>query len=121
MVTSQLQLIVSAVRKIKELRVKWLPSQKLSLGHNYFNTEINNDFIFKEISSKYSIYLLNISLNRFFGQGGALMSATQYTMPIKFVRKVCLNTRFPLPTLLFAEYNVKLIYFINMILKVQVW
>ena len=36
-------------------------------------------------------------------------------MPPEFGRKwgtVCLNTRFPLPTLLYAGYNVKLIYFI---------
>ena len=40
-----------------------------------------------------------------------LSSATQYVMPPEFGRKwgtACLNTRFPLPTLLCAGYSVKL-------------
>ena len=44
----------------------------------------------------------------------ALSSATQHAMPPEFGRKwrtECLNTRFPLPTLLCAGYSVKLIYF----------
>ena len=39
----------------------------------------------------------------------ALSSATQHAMPIEFGRKwgtECLNTRFPLSTLLCAEYSV---------------
>ena len=45
----------------------------------------------------------------------ALSSATQHAMPPEFGRKwgtECLNTRFPLPTLLSAGYSVKLIYVI---------
>ena len=44
-------------------------------------------------------------------QSATLTSATQHTMPPEFGRKwgtECLNTRFPLPTLLCAEYSVKL-------------
>ena len=44
----------------------------------------------------------------------ALSSATQHAMHPEFGRKwgtECLNTRFPLPTLLCAGYSVKLIYF----------
>ena len=44
-----------------------------------------------------------------------LTSATQHAMPPEFVRKwgkECLNTGFPLPTLLCAGYSVKLIFFI---------
>ena len=48
----------------------------------------------------------------------ALTSAIQHAMPPEFGRKwgtECLNTRFPLPTLLCAGYSVKLIliYFFN--------
>ena len=60
----------------------------------------------------------NIYLNVYFHffalvsrRSGALCSATQYAMPPKFVRKwetECLNTRFPLPTLLCAGYSVML-------------
>ena len=56
----------------------------------------------------------------------ALSSTTQHAMPPKFGRKwetECLNTRFPLPTLLGAGYSVKLIYlflFICSISSVQV-
>ena len=42
----------------------------------------------------------------------ALSSATQHAMPPEFGRKLgtrCLDTRFPLPTLLCAEYGVTLI------------
>ena len=42
----------------------------------------------------------------------ALSSATQHAMPPEFGRKwgtECLNTSFPLPTLLCAGYSVKLI------------
>ena len=45
-------------------------------------------------------------------QSAALSSATQFAMPPEFGGKWetdCLITRFPLPTLLFAEYSVKLI------------
>ena len=44
-------------------------------------------------------------------QSAALSSATQHTIPPEFGRKwgtECLNTRFPLPTLLGAGYSVKL-------------
>ena len=44
----------------------------------------------------------------------ALSSATQHAMPSEFGRKwrtECVNTRFPLPTLLCAGYSVKLIFF----------
>ena len=44
-----------------------------------------------------------------------LSSATQHAMPPEFDRKwgtECRNTRFPLFTLLCAEYSVKLIFFI---------
>ena len=45
----------------------------------------------------------------------ALSSATQHAMPPEFGRKwgtECLNTSFPLPTLLCAGYSVKLIEFL---------
>ena len=45
----------------------------------------------------------------------ALSSATKHAMPSEFDRKrgaECLNTRFPLPTLLCAGYSVKLLLFI---------
>ena len=45
-------------------------------------------------------------------QSASLSSATQHAMPPEFGRKSgteCLNTRFPLPTLLCAGYRVKLI------------
>ena len=44
----------------------------------------------------------------------ALSSVTQHAMPPEFGRKwgtECLNTRFPLPTLLCAGYSVKLFFF----------
>ena len=44
-------------------------------------------------------------------QTAALSSATQYTTPQKFDKTwgtMCPNTRFPVPTLLCAKYNVKL-------------
>ena len=44
----------------------------------------------------------------------ALCSATQHAMPPELGGKwgtECHNTRFPLPTLLCAEYNVKLVFF----------
>ena len=46
-------------------------------------------------------------------QSAALSSATQHTMPSELGGKwgtECLNTRFPLPTLLCARYSVKLIH-----------
>ena len=46
----------------------------------------------------------------------ALSSATQHTMPPEFGRKwgtECLNTRFPLPTLVCAGYRVKLIFMLT--------
>ena len=49
------------------------------------------------------------------GKGAALCSATQHAMPPEFGsmwETECLNTRFPLPTLLCAGYSVKLINFI---------
>ena len=45
-------------------------------------------------------------------QNAALSTATQHAMPPESGRKLgkeCLNTRFPLPTLLYAGYSVKLI------------
>ena len=61
----------------------------------------------------------NIYLNLYFHffalvsrLSAALSSATQHAMPPEFGRKwgtECLNTRSPLPTLLFAGYSVKLI------------
>ena len=62
----------------------------------------------------------NIYLNLYFHffalvsrLSAALSSATQHTMSPEFGRKwgtECLNTRFPLPTLLCAGYSVKLIF-----------
>ena len=46
------------------------------------------------------------------GKSATLSSATRHAMPLELGEKwetVCLNTRFPLPTLLCAEYSVKLI------------
>ena len=61
----------------------------------------------------------NIYLNLYFHflalvsrTSAALSSTTQQAMPAEFGRKwgtECLNTRFPLPTLLCAGYSVKLI------------
>ena len=48
----------------------------------------------------------------------ALSSATQHAMPPESGRlwgTECLNTRFPLPTLLCGGYSVKLIYLFNFI------
>ena len=48
-------------------------------------------------------------------QSAALSSANQHAMPPDFGRKwgtECLNTKFPLSTLLCAGYSVKLIYFL---------
>ena len=48
-------------------------------------------------------------------QSAALSSATQHAMPSELGGKwgtEWLNTRFPLPTLLCAEYSVKLIFFL---------
>ena len=47
---------------------------------------------------------------------------TQHAMPPEHGKKwetECLNTRFPLPTLLCAGYSVKLIYLIKMIYLVK--
>ena len=47
-------------------------------------------------------------------QSAALNSAPQHAMPLKFGgkwRTKCLNTRIPLPTLLWAGYSVTLYYF----------
>ena len=47
-------------------------------------------------------------------QSAALSSNIQYAMPLDFGRKwatECLNIMFPLPTLLYARYSVKLISF----------
>ena len=58
---------------------------------------------------------LNLDLHFFAlvsGQSAALSSAIQHAMPPEFGRKwgkECLNTKFPLPTLLCAGYSVKLI------------
>ena len=59
---------------------------------------------------------LNVQYFNFFNlvtrQSTALSTATQYVMPPEFGTKwgtECLDTRFPLPTLLFAGYSVKLI------------
>ena len=62
----------------------------------------------------------NIYLNLYFHffalvsrTGAALSSATQHAMPPEFGRKwgtECLNTRFPLPTMLCAGNSGKLIY-----------
>ena len=52
----------------------------------------------------------------FFMYSAALSSATQHAMPPEFDRMwgtECLNTRFPLPTLLCAGYSVKLILIIQ--------
>ena len=54
----------------------------------------------------------------------ALSSATQHAMCPEFGRKwetECLNTRFPLPTEMYARYSVKLVYFdlINSIISFQ--
>ena len=64
---------------------------------------------------------INIYFNLYFhffalvsSQSAALSSATQHEMPPELGGKwgtECLNTRFPLPTLLCAGYSVKLIYF----------
>ena len=63
---------------------------------------------------------LNIYLNLYFHffplvsrLSAALSSATQHAMPPEFGRKwrtECLNIKFPLPTLLYEGYSVKLIY-----------
>ena len=63
----------------------------------------------------------NIYLNLYFHffalvsrLSAALSSATPHAMPPEFGRKwgmECLNTKFPLPTLLCAGYSVKLIFF----------
>ena len=47
-----------------------------------------------------------------------ISSATQHAMPPEFGRKwetECLNTRFPLPTLLCARYSVKQFFFLKVI------
>ena len=64
----------------------------------------------------------NIHLNLYFHlfvlvskQSAALSSAIQHAMPPEFGREwgtECLNTRFPLPTLLRAGYSVNLIWFL---------
>ena len=49
-------------------------------------------------------------------QSAVLSSATQHAMPSELSEKwgtECLNTRFPLPTLLCAGYSVKLILIFN--------
>ena len=66
----------------------------------------------------------NIYLNLYFHffilvsrLSAALSSATKHAMPPEFGRKwgtECLNTRFPLPTLLCAGCSVKLIYMLYM-------
>ena len=51
-----------------------------------------------------------------FDQSAALSSATQHAMLPESCRKwgtECVDTRFPLPTLLFSGYSVKLIYLFN--------
>ena len=56
-------------------------------------------------------YLLSIYI---FIPSAALSPATQHAMPPEFGRKwgtECLNTMFPLPTLLCAGYRVKLFFF----------
>ena len=69
---------------------------------------------FDHYSRRWNIYL-NLYFH-FFALvsrlSSALSSATQHAMPPEFGRKwgtECLNTRFPLPTLLCAGYSVKLI------------
>ena len=70
---------------------------------------------FDSHSRKWNLYL-HLYLN-FFAlvsrQSAALNSTTQHTMPPELGGKwgtECLNTRFPLPSLLCAGYSVKLIY-----------
>ena len=49
-------------------------------------------------------------------QSAALSSDTQHAMPPKSGRKwgtECLNTKFPLPILLYVGYSVKLIIIMN--------
>ena len=71
-------------------------------------------------SRRWNIYL-NLYF-RFFAlvsrTSAALSSATQHAMPPEFGKKwemECLNTRFPLPTLLCAGYGVKLILIFKII------
>ena len=70
----------------------------------------------------------NIYLNLYFHffalvskLSAALSSATQHAMPPEIGRMwgtECLNTRFPLPTLLCAGYSVKLIYLFIFLSKI---
>ena len=69
-------------------------------------------------SRKWNIYL-NLYFH-FFAlvsrQRAALSSATEHAIPPEFSgmwRTECLNTRFHLPTLLYAGYSVKLIYLLK--------
>ena len=67
---------------------------------------------FDSQSRKWNIYL-NLYFH-FYGlvssRSAALSSAIQRAMPLSSDK--CLNTRFPVPTLLCAGYSVKLIFFI---------
>ena len=57
------------------------------------------------------ILIISLNLERMINYSAALSSATQYAMPPEFGikwRTVCLNTMFPLPTLLCAGCSVKL-------------
>ena len=72
----------------------------------------------------------NIYLNLYFHffalvsrLSAALSSATRHAMPPEFGRKrgkECLNTRFPLPTLLCAGYSVKLFFF-NFLKEMEIY
>ena len=69
----------------------------------------------------------NIYLNLYFHffalvsrLSAVLSSVTQHAMPPEFGRKwgtECLNTKFPLPTLLCAGYSVKLIFFLLLVFE----
>ena len=73
---------------------------------------------------------LNINLNLYFRflalvlrESAALSSLTQQATPLKFFEKwwlECPNTKFPLPTLVFAGYRMRLIYF-SFLLIIILW
>ena len=80
----------------------------------YVNIIIGGSNLIHETINIYYPALINMKL-WMSGQNAALSSATQHAMPPEFGRKwgtECLNNRFPLPTLLYAGYSVKLIYYL---------
>ena len=109
--------VIGLFIKIKKMRPVTICGAASRSGTN---CDCKTDWLWVRSPLEEMKYLLKKLYFHFIGlvsrQSTALGSATQHAMPPEFGRKwgtECLNTRFPLPSLLCAGYSVKLILFIS--------